>query len=74
MEDHRLVDVAEIVYADTSSGKQMHRRVDIVYAVRAYLGAAILAWTGSSLYERDLRRWAQTRGYSVRAGYLHKRE
>ena len=73
-EDHRLVDVAEIVYTDTSSGKQMHRRVDIVYAVHAYLGAAILAWTGSSLYERDLRRWAQTRGYSVRAGCLHKRE
>lgn len=78
-EDHREVDVAEVVYvAQTASGSSVHRRVDVVYAIPQRYGAAILAWTGSSLYERDLRRWAQTRGFSVRVFALtrsfHKRD
>lgn len=65
-ENHREVDVAEVVYvAQMASRGSVHRRVDVVYAVPERYGAAVLAWTGSSLYERDLRRWAQTRGFSV---------
>jgi len=70
-EDHREVDVAEVVYvAPTALHGSVHRRVDIVFAAPKRYGAAILAWTGSSLYERDLRRWAQARGFSVRASHL----
>ena len=70
-EDHREVDVAEVVYvASTALHGPVHRRVDIVFAAPNRYGAAILAWTGSSLYERDLRRWAQARGFSVRVFLL----
>lgn len=59
------VDVAQLVYR--ASPTSVHRRVDIVFAPRAQYGAALLGWTGSVLYERDLRRWARTRGYVVGA-------
>ena len=59
------VDVAQLVYRATPTS--VHRRVDIVFAPRAQYGAALLGWTGSVLYERDLRRWARTRGYVVGA-------
>jgi len=60
------VHVAEVVYVTDCDGHHVHRRVDIVLAPPAQFGAALLAWTGSVVYERDLRRWAKAQGYSVR--------
>ncbi|WFC98203.1 DNA-directed DNA polymerase [Malassezia yamatoensis] len=62
------VHVAQLVYRSTP--ESLHRRVDIVYTPKARLGAAVLGWTGSVLYERDLRRHAQAHGYIVRGRYL----
>lgn len=53
--------VAELVYVPRSS--RIRRRVDLVLSSPAQYGAAVLAWTGSVLHERDLRRWARTKGY-----------
>jgi len=58
------VDVVQMVYRATPTA--LHRRVDVVFAQRAQYGAAVLGWTGSVVYERDLRRWARSKGYSVR--------
>lgn len=58
------VDVVQMVYRATPTA--LHRRVDVVLAQRAQYGAAVLGWTGSVVYERDLRRWARSKGYSVR--------
>ncbi|WFD37439.1 DNA-directed DNA polymerase [Malassezia japonica] len=63
LEEHG-VDVAQLVYRCTPTS--VHRRVDIVFAPRAQYGAALLGWTGSVLYERDLRRAARAKGYVVR--------
>lgn len=63
---HLGVDVAEVVYV---WDRRVHRRVDLVLASRDQFGAALLAWTGSVTYERDLRRWAKKNGYSVRSAY-----
>ena len=62
--------MAEVVYLSDASGQMRHRRVDIVFARRPQYGAALLGWTGSVLYERDLRRWARRAGYTVRASGL----
>ncbi|WFD25451.1 DNA-directed DNA polymerase [Malassezia nana] len=57
------MDVAEVVYIHDSNGQRTHRRLDVVLAPPAQFGAALLAWTGSVVYERDLRRWARTQGF-----------
>ncbi|KAL4400177.1 DNA repair protein [Malassezia pachydermatis] len=62
-ESHGRVHVAEIVYVSHYHPQPVHRRVDLVFVAQAQYGAAILAWTGSITYERDLRRWARARGY-----------
>lgn len=36
-----------------------HRRVDLVYAPREVYGCAIVGWTGSIQFERDIRLWAK---------------
>ncbi|WFD42283.1 DNA-directed DNA polymerase [Malassezia psittaci] len=66
------VHVAQIVYRSTS--ESLHRRVDIVYTPKAQFGAALLGWTGSVLYERDLRRHAQAHGYIFSASGLTRAE
>jgi DNA polymerase/3'-5' exonuclease PolX len=39
-------------------GKGLHRRLDIVIAAPEVYWTAIVGWTGSTMFERDLRLWA----------------
>lgn len=41
--------------------KGRHRRVDLIYAPRTRYAAAVLSWSGSMMFERDLRRYAEDR-------------
>lgn len=47
-----------------------HRRVDLISAPKERYAAAVLSWSGSMMFERDLRRHAETRGVKFRAGLL----
>lgn len=38
-----------------------HRRVDLICAPRERYAAAVLSWSGSMMFERDLRRYAEDR-------------
>lgn len=38
-----------------------HRRVDLICSPRARYAAAVLSWSGSMMFERDLRRYAEDR-------------
>lgn len=38
-----------------------HRRVDLICAPRARYAAAVLSWSGSMMFERDLRRYVEDR-------------
>lgn len=38
-----------------------HRRVDLISAPRTRYAAAVLSWSGSMMFERDLRRYAEDR-------------
>ena len=50
----------------------MHRRVDLIFAPYRVFGAAVLGWTGSRQFERDLRRFAREQGYKFHStGLVH---
>lgn len=38
-----------------------HRRVDLISAPRERYAAAVLSWSGSMMFERDFRRYAEAR-------------
>ncbi|KAI9493659.1 hypothetical protein BDB00DRAFT_787767 [Zychaea mexicana] len=49
--------------------KQMLRQVDLVVATPDEYGAAVLAWTGSRHFERDLRLYAKKEKYFTVSGH-----
>lgn len=60
------LDIAEIVVLPPKSDKiptPRHRRIDLVFCSPFIYGAAVVGWTGSTNFEKDIRRWAKTKGY-----------
>lgn len=60
------LDIAEVVVLPQTSSVipvARHRRVDIIFCPYSTYGAAILGWTGSRQFERDLRLLTKHRGY-----------
>ncbi|KDN44377.1 Nucleotidyltransferase [Tilletiaria anomala UBC 951] len=51
-----------------------HRRVDIIFCRYRVYGAAILGWTGSKQFERDLRVVAQQEGYKFNSDGLVEKD
>lgn len=41
--------------------KRLHRQVDLICAPPARYAASVLSWSGSMMFERDLRRWTEER-------------
>ncbi|GAA6049117.1 hypothetical protein JCM3770_003894 [Rhodotorula araucariae] len=50
--------------------RDVWRRVDLVVAAWPHWGSAIVGWTGSTQFERDLRTWAKKKGYVFDSGGL----
>ncbi|KAF8435028.1 DNA polymerase mu [Boletus edulis BED1] len=42
-----------------SARKQIYRRVDLIFATPDVFWTAVVGWTGSTMFERDLRLWAK---------------
>ncbi|CAO1616266.1 unnamed protein product [Jaminaea pallidilutea] len=71
------IDVAQIVVLPPKSSivlQPRHRRVDLIFCAPRIYGAAILGWTGSKTFEKDLRRWAQRKGYKFHSSGLRTRD
>ncbi|KAJ3514753.1 hypothetical protein NLJ89_g2188 [Agrocybe chaxingu] len=49
------------VFVLASSGKQrrIHRRLDLIFAAPEAYWTAVIGWSGSRMFERDLRLWAK---------------
>lgn len=47
-----------------------HRRVDVLFAPYRVYGATVLGWTGSRMFERDLRRRARGRDFKFSSNGL----
>ncbi|KAG2159155.1 uncharacterized protein EDB93DRAFT_1237870 [Suillus bovinus] len=41
--------------------RKVHRRVDLIFAPPEVFWTAVVGWTGSTMFERDLRLWAKQR-------------
>ncbi|RXK37721.1 hypothetical protein M231_04970 [Tremella mesenterica] len=50
--------------------ERLHRRVDLISAPKERYAAAVLSWSGSMMFERDLRRHIERRGLKFRAGLI----
>ncbi|KAK4046069.1 hypothetical protein OIV83_006374 [Microbotryomycetes sp. JL201] len=69
------LDHAFIVFRHPRNGttrkRDYWRRVDIIVSKWDTFGAAVVGWTGGTQFERDLRRWADTKkGYKFDSGGL----
>ncbi|KAH7911389.1 hypothetical protein BJ138DRAFT_1085723 [Hygrophoropsis aurantiaca] len=42
-----------------SSGKRVYRRVDLIFAAPEVFWTAVVGWSGSTMFQRDLRLWAK---------------
>lgn len=65
------LDKANIIFIHPAQGRRdIFRRVDLVVSPWNRFGSAILGWTGSTVFERDLRRFANTKGMRFDSGGL----
>ncbi|KAJ7125118.1 hypothetical protein C8R44DRAFT_782368 [Mycena epipterygia] len=48
-----------ILPPDKSGPRRIHRRLDLIFAAPEAYWTAITGWTGSKMFERDLRLWAK---------------
>jgi DNA polymerase/3'-5' exonuclease PolX len=63
------LDLAEVVVMPSANAAEgipiaRYRRVDIILGPWQTYGAAVLGWTGSRQFERDLRLIAKNKGYT----------
>ncbi|GAA5919160.1 hypothetical protein JCM5296_004095 [Sporobolomyces johnsonii] len=57
----------------TTRPRDFYRRVDLIVARWPVFGAALLGWSGSTQFERDLRKHAEHLGYKFDSGGLRTR-
>ncbi len=60
-DDLQIIEIVCKLPASPMVPVSRHRRVDIIFAHPRIFGAAVLGWTGSTQFERDIRRWAKTK-------------
>ncbi|WVF71352.1 hypothetical protein IAT40_006156 [Kwoniella sp. CBS 6097] len=64
------LDKAFVIFKLPGPGR-LHRRVDLISAPYDRYASAVLSWSGSMMFERDLKRYAENhRGYKFRAGLI----
>ncbi|KAG6841415.1 hypothetical protein C0991_011309 [Blastosporella zonata] len=57
---HSLETALTVFILPTKDGKKgLHRRLDLIFAAPEAYWSAVLGWTGSKMFERDLRLWAK---------------
>ena len=52
----------------------VHRRVDIILSPWKTVGCAVAGWTSGTTFQRDLRRWAKTKGLKFDSSGVRSRE
>lgn len=66
------LDKAFTVYKGPTS--PVHRRVDLIATPYKYYACAVMGWVGSTIFERDLRLWAdKMKGMKFDSGGLFER-
>ncbi|GAA6024604.1 hypothetical protein JCM10207_001018 [Rhodosporidiobolus poonsookiae] len=57
----------------TTRPRDVYRRVDLIVARWPSFGAAVVGWSGSTQFERDLRKHAESMGLKFDSGGLRRR-
>ncbi|KAF8918248.1 hypothetical protein CPB85DRAFT_1283288 [Mucidula mucida] len=58
---------------EDGSKERIHRRVDLIIAAREVYWTAVTGWTGSKMFERDLRSWAKDYGLKFDSSGITRR-
>ncbi|KAF8829308.1 hypothetical protein HHX47_DHR3001086 [Lentinula edodes] len=62
------------ILPDDKKQKHVHRRLDLIFAAPEVYWTAVVGWTGSKMFERDLRLWAkQERGMRFDSSGISRR-
>ncbi|KAJ6593470.1 hypothetical protein B0H19DRAFT_1090482 [Mycena capillaripes] len=59
--------------AHGAGSQPIHRRLDLIFAAPEAYWTAITGWTGSKMFERDLRLWAKERGMKFDSSGMTRR-
>ncbi|ORY74034.1 hypothetical protein BCR35DRAFT_306809, partial [Leucosporidium creatinivorum] len=72
------LDKAFVIFRHPANGitrkRDYFRRVDIIITAWSTFGSAVVGWTGSTQFERDLRQVAEKKGYKFEAGGLFDKQ
>ncbi|KIY69465.1 Nucleotidyltransferase [Cylindrobasidium torrendii FP15055 ss-10] len=58
---------------DVGERRRTHRRVDLIFAEPNVYWTAVAGWTGSKMFERDLRHWAKEHGFKFDSSGITRR-
>ncbi|KAK0212500.1 DNA polymerase mu [Desarmillaria ectypa] len=53
---------------------RLHRRLDLIFTTPELYWTAVVGWTGSKMFERDLRLWAKGRGFKFDSSGIVRRQ
>ncbi|KAG7449688.1 Nucleotidyltransferase [Guyanagaster necrorhizus] len=53
---------------------RLHRRLDLIFTTPELYWTAVVGWTGSKMFERDLRMWAKDRGFKFDSSGIVRRQ
>ncbi|KAF8342714.1 uncharacterized protein EI90DRAFT_2903568 [Cantharellus anzutake] len=67
-----VLDKALTVFKSNKEGS-VHRRLDLIFAPWEAYWTAVVGWSGSKQFERDLRLWAKERGLKFDSGGITMR-
>ncbi|KAG7091129.1 hypothetical protein E1B28_010183 [Marasmius oreades] len=59
---------------DGKGTRRIHRRLDLIFAAPEVYWTAVVGWTGSKMFERDLRLWAKQEKYDYTTSTTPQRD
>ncbi|KAK0486162.1 DNA polymerase mu [Armillaria novae-zelandiae] len=62
------------VQPSDETNARLHRRLDLIFTTPELYWTAVVGWTGSKMFERDLRLWAKERGFKFDSSGIVRRQ
>ncbi|KAK0454621.1 hypothetical protein EV421DRAFT_1758007 [Armillaria borealis] len=62
------------VLPSDGTSARLHRRLDLIFTTPELYWTAVVGWTGSKMFERDLRLWAKERGFKFDSSGIVRRQ
>ncbi|EIW80380.1 Nucleotidyltransferase [Coniophora puteana RWD-64-598 SS2] len=69
----KALTILRVPSAGDAVNAPVHRQVDLIFAAPEVFWTAVVGWTGSTMFERDLRLWAKERGMKFDSSGISRR-